>query len=224
MKNNKSPGSDGLPIEFYVTFWNDLKDIVVDVLNVSYGKGQMSISQRRAIITLMFKKGDPDLLKNWRPVSLLNSDYKIAAYVIANRIQKVLPKIINLDQAGYIKNRYIGSNIRLISDVIEYVKDKNMEGAALFCDFEKAFDTIEIPFILKVLKKFNFGDSLQKWVRTFYNGIEANIKCNNWITCPVKMGRGIRQGCPLSALLFVLAVETMAENIRNSNYIKIKTQ
>jgi len=220
MKKNKSPGSDGLPIEFYVTFWDDLKEIVVDVLNVSHGRGQMSTSQRRAIITLMFKKGDSELLQNWRPVSLLNSDYKIAAHVIANRIQKVLPKIISLDQAGYIKDRYIGSNTRLIEDIIEYVRENKMEGAALFCDFEKAFDTIEISFILMVLKKFNFGDSMQRWIRTFYNGIEANIKCNNWITCPVKMGRGIRQGCPVSALLFILAVETMAENIRKNDSIK----
>ena len=152
MKRNKSPGSDGLPSEFYKTFWNEIGKLVVDSLNESIEKGQLSTSQKHAIMSLVFKKGDRQLLKNWRPISLLNSDYKIATFALGNRLHKVLPKLINSDQTGYVKNRFIGCNIRLIEDIIDYINGTNKKGIILFCDFEKAFDTVEINFLLKVLK------------------------------------------------------------------------
>jgi len=214
MKKNKSPGNDGLPVEFYQTFWNEIKHMVVNALNESYQNEAMSGSQRRAIITLIFKKGDPELLKNWRPISLLNTDYKIAAFGIANRLQTVLSKLISKDQTAYVKGRFIGTNIRLIEDIYEYTESYNLQGAILYCDFEKAFDTLEIPFVIKVLQKYKFGPQLQQWIKTFYTNIDACIKCNNWLSCPIKIHRGIRQGCPVSALLFILVAELMAINIR----------
>ena len=93
--------------------------------------GEMSISQRRGVISLLPKENkDTLLLKNWRPISLLNTDYKIATKCIAKRLEKILPKLINRDQTGYVNYRLIGENIRLISDVIELYKKKNI------CDTE----------------------------------------------------------------------------------------
>ena len=220
MKKNKSPGKDGLPVEFYLTFWEEIKYMVVNALNDAYQKGEMSSSQKRAIITLLYKKDDPELLKNWRPISLLNTDYKVAAFVIANRLQGVLSKVICKDQTGYVRGRFIGSNIRLIEDIFEYTEKNKLQGAALFCDYEKAFDTVEIPFVIQVLQKFNFGTGFQNWIKTFYCNVDACIKCNNWISSPLKVKRGIRQGCPISALLFILVVEIMATNIRANKNIK----
>ena len=109
------------------------------------------------MITLVPKKNKPaDLLKNWRPITLL----KIAAKSIANRIKKVLPKIINNDQTGFLKNRTIGVNIRLTDSIIKYASTKQIPGLLPFIDFEKAFDSIERPFIERTLKHFNFGASL----------------------------------------------------------------
>ena len=220
MKKNKSPGIDGLPVEFYQTFWNEIKHMVVNALNESYQNGEMSGSQRRAVITLIFKKGDPELLKNWRPISLLNTNYKIAAFGIANRLQTVLSKLISKDQTAYVRQRFIGTNIRLIEDIYEYTEANSLQGAILYCDFEKAFDTLEIPFVIKVLQKYKFGPELQQWVKLFYTNIDASIKCNNWLSSPLKIHRGIRQGCPASALLFILVVELMAINIRANKDIK----
>ena len=89
------------------------------------------------------KNKDTLFLKNWRPITLLNTDYKIATKCIAKRLAKVLPKLINRDQTGYVKNRFIGKNIRLISDVIESYEEKNLPGMLLFIDFEKAFDSLK---------------------------------------------------------------------------------
>jgi hypothetical protein len=172
------------------------------------------------VLSLIFKKGDRELLKNWRPISLLNCDYKIAAFGLANRLHKVLPKIINVDQTGYVKNRFIGCNVRLIEDVIDYVNNENGTGALIFCDFEKAFDTLEINFLLKTLTKFGFGTSFTNWIKNMYSSIQAQVKNNNWVSECFSQSRGIRQGCPLSALLFIIATEIMATVIRKCNKVK----
>ena len=115
MKNNKSPGSDGLSTEFYKIFWNDIKQFYINSINYSYSNKTLTQLQKQGIITLLPKKDkDLSLLTNWRPISLLNVDYKIATKTIANRMKKVLPDIINNSQTGFLKGRYIGENIRTI--------------------------------------------------------------------------------------------------------------
>ena len=121
MEAGKSLGTDGLPAEFYKFFWNDISDMLVKALNYGYEMGQLSVTQRRGIIKLLPKKDAvPYYIKNWRPISLLNCDYKIATKAIANRIKTVIPKIINYDQTGFIKGRFIGENIRLIDSLINF--------------------------------------------------------------------------------------------------------
>ena len=150
MESNKSPGSDGLPAEFYIVFWNDINQHLLNALNCAYTKGFLSITQRRGLITLIPKKNKPTkMLKNWRPITLLNCDYKIATKSIASRIGKVLPKIINNDQTGFLKGRFIGENIILIDSIINYTNTAKIPGLLLFVDFEKAFDSIEWSFIEK---------------------------------------------------------------------------
>ena len=115
MTYNKTPGSDGLPAEFYKVFWKDISQYLLKALNASYANGCLSVTQRRGLITLIPKKNkDAKLLKNWRPVTLLNCDYKIASKSIANRFKKLLSKLIDHDQTGFQKNRFIGENIRFM--------------------------------------------------------------------------------------------------------------
>ena len=96
------------------------------------------------LISLIPKKSkDKTILENLRPISLLNVDYKILTKVIAKRIENVLPTLINPDQTGYAKGRYIGENIRLIYDLMHYTDKTNQKGIAIFLDFKKAFDSIE---------------------------------------------------------------------------------
>ena len=130
-QNNKTPGSDGLSAEFYLHFWNDISGPLIDSLNYNASVDEFSISQRQGIISLIPKKNkDPLLLKNWRPNTLLNVDYKLATKYIARRLEKALPHLIERDQTGYIKGRYIGENILAISDIIE--QHENKGGMILF--------------------------------------------------------------------------------------------
>ena len=102
-KLNKTPGNDGLPVEFYVKFWKNLNIPMKDSFNYSYDKGLLSNSQRQAVITLLEKSGKNRLLvKKWRPISLLNCDYKILSKCIAQRLKRVISTIIHPNQTGFV--------------------------------------------------------------------------------------------------------------------------
>jgi hypothetical protein len=220
MKLNKSPGSDGLTVKFYRVFWNKLKYILTDVLNKRNDEQCLTYSQRTSILTLLFKKGDHLNLENHRPISLLNVDLKILSYVLAQRLKNLLPNIINEDQTGYVKNRFIGFNLRQIQDIIDYADLYKIEGAIIFIDFSKAFDSLEWDFMFGTLKHFRFNESFMSWVKTLYGDIQTCVMNNGWLSENFKNSRVIRQICPLSALLFVLSVEIMALNLRSCKDIK----
>ena len=132
----------------------------------------------------------------------------------------MLPDLINNDQTGFIKGRFIGENIRLIDSVIGFAKERNIPGLLLFLDFEKAFDTIEWPFIRKTLRYFGFGDGVINWMNIFYGNVESCVLNNGWASNFFEIQRGVRQGCPLAPYLFVLSVEVLAKAIRENKNIK----
>ena len=121
-----------------------------------------------------------------------------------------------------MKGRFIGQNVRLLDDLLEYTDVKKIPGILLFIDFEKAFDTIEWPFIQNVLRHFNFGQVIRKWVSILYSDVESAVTflwcclLLGYMTNYFKVSRGVRRGCPLSPLLIVLGVEILAQKIRQS--------
>ena len=220
--NDKTPGSDGFTIEFYCFFWNAIGPIMVESFNYAFENGEMSISQKRGIISLIPKKDkDKKYLKNWRPISLLNNDYKIVTKALALRLEKVLPTISSPNQTGYVfKGRYIGESIRIRADMMYITKKKNIQGLAVFLDFEKAFDSIEWCYLQKCLDAFNFGPQLRQWITVLYNNISSCVLNNGFATKHFNLSRGIRQGCLLSGILFVIGVEILTNAIKRSKEIE----
>ena len=175
-KPDKTPGDDGFTKEFYETFFELVGDRLLDSFNDAFKEGKMSVSQRRGVITLIPKdESDLTVLNNWRPITLLNVDYKILARIIAKRVESKLSKLIHSDQTGFVKGRFIGQNVRLLNDLMEYTELKKVPGILLFIDFEKAFDTLEWHFIQRTLKFFNFGKNIQKWVSVLHTEAESGV-------------------------------------------------
>jgi len=219
--NGKAPGNDGLTADFYKGFWNLLGHQLTDALNYSYEHGELSNSQKQAIIRLIGKKDrDRRYIKNWRPISLLTVDVKIASKTRAIRLANVLPEIIQVDQYAYVKGRMIFDSVRTIDDIMEYTKIKHIPGLIVAFDFEKAFDSLSWSFLFKALNSFNFGKSFISWVSVLYCNISSCILNNGFSTQMFEVCRSVRQGDPLSAYLFIIALELLLINIRHDNNIR----
>ena len=151
--------------------------LVVRALNWGFIKGKLSCTQmsQREGVTTCIPKGDShrDLITNWRVISLLNVVYKIGSAAVANQIKTMLSKLINEEQIGFMSGRYIGSNWTQIY-VIAYLKEKNLPDLLLDIDFEKAFDSVDWKFMLKVLKAFRFKKDICRWI-----DISHKVYCNS---------------------------------------------
>ena len=130
----KTPGPDGLPKEFYVKFWEILGPHLLDLYNFSFELGCFSESMQSSITRLIYKKGERKSLKNWRPISLLNIDYKIASKALANRLLKVLPRIIHSNQTCSVPGHTIFDNLFLLRDTLDYTDHTNETGILVSLD------------------------------------------------------------------------------------------
>ena len=140
MARRKVPGLDGLPMEFFLKFCPVFGPDLVSVLNSCFDAGVLSLSQRCGVISSSFKKGDRLNPKNWRPISLLNVDYKLASCVVVGRLLKVIYLVVDKDQHCGVLGRYIGENVSLLRDVVYYSTSFDVPVAILSLEQEKAFD------------------------------------------------------------------------------------
>lgn len=220
MANNKSPSVSGFSKEFFQFFWLDLETILMNYINQAKSQGHFFVTQRRAVITMIPKKGDQKKLKNKRAICLLDIVYKIVAKVLANRIMRVIPKLVAPDQTGSIRGRNIGFNLRMIDDVIKYSNKDNLNGILIALDFQNAFNTVEHGFIYDTLRTFGFGSLFIQWIQLLHKDTELAIINNGYTSHWFNPSRGLQQGCPSSSLLFCLVVEILAIKIRASENVK----
>lgn len=210
----KTPGPDGIPLEFYQKFWPILGQEMTEVFNNIFLSNTAPGEFNHSVIKLIYKgKGPRKLLKNWRPISLLNSDYKILTKVLANRTASFLPDLINQAQSCAIKGRNMTDNLYNIHAIMESCKEKNEKALIVTLDQEKAFDRIEHKYLFKVLEKFNFPDDYIRWVRILYTGAKAKVNANGSLTGSFEILRSVRQGCPLSMILYIICIEPLARKI-----------
>ena len=179
----------------------------------------MSFSQRTGLIILLYKKNDRFDTKNWRPISLLCTDYKILSKVLTNRLKTVLSSVISNAQSCGVPGRFSGSNIRTVQDIVNYCNLNQLGSALISLDQEKAFDRMDWSYMLKVLERMNFGPSFRAWVRLVYNNIFSRVLVNGYPSNAFPVTGGVRQGCPLSPLLYTIVAETLASALKKDNNI-----
>ncbi|CAM2100444.1 unnamed protein product [Caretta caretta] len=207
MPTNKSPGMDGLTVEFYRAFWDILGPDLVTVWAESLQSGVLPLSCRRAVLALLPKKGDLRDLRNWRPISLLSMDYKIVAKAISLRLGSVMADMVHPDQTYTVPGRSIFDNLFLVRDLLELGRRDGLSFALLSLDQEKAFDRVDHGYLLSTLQAFGFGPQFVSFLRVLYASAECLVRLNWTLTEPVSFGRGVQQGFPLSGQLYALAIE-----------------
>ena len=167
---------------------------------------------------MIFKKGDSQLVTNYRPISLTNCDYKILAYILVGRLEDFLPSIIHSNQTAYMKNWFIRTNIWSVQDVIS--DSVNTGVVVLFLDFCKAFDTVNHTFLLLLLTHMGFPPEFVLWITIFYNNSLSIVYHRNWLIESFQMRWGVHQGCPLSYYLFNLVGQVLIFSLRDSGFFE----
>ena len=222
IKKGKSPGSNGFTAPFFRTFWIHLGPFLHRSFIFGTHRGSMIGSHREGVITMIPKSGKPpDNVKGWRPITLLNTDYKIISAAVSKRLQKVMDNLIDPCQTAYIKGRYIGENTRLVFDVINHIHNKNKSGIILSADFEAAFDTLSWDFVSYALIQYKSGTYFRSLIDLLYLNQEnfSMVILNGYLGNKIYLNRGIRQGDPASGYLFNLAVNTLANQIKRSQLL-----
>ena len=220
-KTIKSPGDDGLTKEFYITFEDLLVPIITEVINNVILSGRIPPSQENAIITLLFKKNDHRLLKNWRPVSLMNIDYKIMSKILANRLKVYMHKIVPDNQKCGVPGRMMEDIIQTIDIITDFYDGKNDEGGAIICiDQEKAFDRVSHKFLFQILEKIGIEGSFLNIIKSMYSNATCQVNVNGKLTKKIDIQRSVRQGCPLSMLLYVISAFLINKNIEKCKTVK----
>lgn len=171
---------------------------------------EMSHSMKQGMICLIPKPDkDPLIIENRCPITLLNMDYKILATIFALRLKIGLSSVISETQSGFMKNCHISSNIRLVLDLIDCADKISSQALILFLDFYQAFDTVEHYFLFKTLEEFGFGATFISAVKMLYKDINSSVLLYPYTTRRFSITRSVRQGCPISPFLFLLAVEIL---------------
>ena len=220
LANGKAPGIDGLPYEFYKEFRDDLSGVLAEIFNHSISKGTLTISQRHAVISLLPKKGDLTKLTNWRPVSLQCCDAKILSKILANRLKLAMGDLVSESQVCSVPGREIQDHLLLVRETIAMAIHKKRPLYIISLDQEKAFDRVDWEFMFLVMEKMGIPETFINYVKTFYTSPISVACVNGKFTEPIEIKRGVRQGCPLSMLLYALVAESIGNAIEADDQIQ----
>ncbi|KAM0921778.1 hypothetical protein ACQ4PT_006701 [Festuca glaucescens] len=219
MPTNKSLGPDGFSWEFYRHCWPIIKvDLMAALREVWLGRDQGFEALNEALITLLPKKDGAVELKDFRPISLVHSFARLLTKVLAQRLVPRMPDLVDSNQIAFIRGCCIQDNFLLVKNSAKLLHTKKIPSLLLKVDVAKAFDSISWPFLLAVLSQRGFGPRWLRWIAMLLRSASTSVLVNGCAGSAFRHGRGLRQGDPISPLLFVIAMDVLSAMFRAAEH------
>jgi len=213
-EGSKSPGPDGFNFNFIQKSWDFVKEELMEAMASFHATGNIPKGCNASFIALFPKVRDPSKLEQYRPISLVGVIYKIITKVLAGRLKKVLPAIIDESQSAFLKGRGILDSVLMANEVVEDLRKKGRSGICLKVDFEKAYDSVRWDFLYDMLHKMGFHTVWISGIRGCLESATVSVLVNGSPTEEFKPSRGLRQGDPLAPFLFIVVAEGLAGLVR----------
>ena len=223
VKPGTAPGPDGLAPEV----WRHCGDAATELLAALFSAiGRTAATPQaflQGVICPIFKGGDATLTANYRPICLLNTDYRLLAKCLAQRVGSVMGQVVGPQQNAFVPGRCITANIAFLQALPDTLRGLGRGAVLAFLDIRKAYDTVSRPFLLQVMKKVGAGEGLLRWVRTLLSDTASAACVNGYVSDPELFHEGVRQGCPLAPALFLFAAQALWCWLRACPVVGIET-
>ncbi|GJX08249.1 RNA-directed DNA polymerase, eukaryota, reverse transcriptase zinc-binding domain protein [Tanacetum coccineum] len=206
---DKSLGPDGFTFGFFRRYWSLIEKDVVEAVFYYFQYGTYPEGGSSSFIALIPKTHDVNMVKDFRPITLIGSLYKIIAKILANRLVTVLGDIVNEVQSAFVANRRILDGPFILNELLHWCKNKKKKSMVFKVGFEKAYDSVRWDYLDDVLKKFGFGDRWCGWILSCLRSARGSVIVNGSPTCEFQFYKGLKQGDPLSSFLFILIMESL---------------
>ncbi|KAE8678433.1 hypothetical protein F3Y22_tig00111410pilonHSYRG00088 [Hibiscus syriacus] len=207
--SSKAPGPDGFTMGFYKKVWPIIKGNLMKFMEDFYYGRKWDHGVNHAFISLIPKKGNPKCIEDYRPISLVGSLYKIVSKVLAKRLVSVIQDIVSPSQFAFIPGRQLLDCAFIANEGIDSWRKRGLKGVVFKADFQRAYDSVEWPIIFRLLRVMGFGERWVSWIKCCLSTALISVLVNGSPTEEFSMGKGLRQGCSLSPLLFNLVGELL---------------